>query len=251
MIEASTQCGASECRLLNCSQRAPYFLQIHSSVAATRAMAAFGQQETSGDDFQDQPVDGGAAPQTETDAEPLAITLTLPPMTADAPYGEGHRVTCWVDGCNCSRPTCASLLHHIRTKHAPKKWKVPGAWTHTPFMKKVRLELGEQQTTRRQNPKPKKAKAKTTQGVPPAAVNAGQHVAQQGSGTASVPESVQQSIVNVASSFTCGSTEKVIDMPGSSAPLVIPGSAFSELVAFGLLQVTSTGQFQWIYYLLL
>ena len=63
-------------------------------MAAARAMAASVAQETSGDDFQDQHVDGGAVPQTETDAEPRATTLTLPPMTADAPYGEGHMVAC-------------------------------------------------------------------------------------------------------------------------------------------------------------
>mgnify|MGYP001165669195 CR=1 FL=1 len=211
--------------------------------------------ETDDDGKDEEPIDAGPFPRSETDAtrsdtDVKQLVIPTPPFTdSDYPLAPGQTVQCFFDPCDCKCSSYESLHTHIRKRHAGFQ-KVPPEWNNTPFIRHVQAEKASAATKRRRAKAQAKA-AKQGAADTAAVVNDGRHVAQQGSGTASAPQSVQQSLVNVASSFTCGSAEKVIDMPGSSAPLVIPGSVFSDLVAAGLLQVTSTGLLQWIYYLLL
>ena len=199
------------------------------------------------------PIDAGPIPRSETDAarsdtDVKPLEIPNPPFTdPDYPLASGQTVECFFNGGDCKCSSYESLHTHIKRRHTGFQ-KVPPEWSDTPFMRFVQAEKAKATAKRRRAKAEAKANKQSTADTA-AVVNAGQHVVQQGSGTASAPQPVQQSVVNVASSFMCGGTEKVIDMPGCSAPLVIPGSAFSELVAAGLLQVASTGQFQWIHYL--
>ena len=172
--------------------------------------------------------------RSDTDVQPLVI-----PIPAfgpdDFPLASGQIVTCFFDGCECKYKSYVALRGHIMQKH-PGFMKVPIEWRDTPFIRFVNLEKTASQVQRR-TAKAKAGAAKKDAQFKDAVVRGGTSGAQQCDGAVSISKP--------ASTIGGSSNDKVIDTPGGSAPLVIPESALSELVAYGSLQVTPSGHFQW------
>ena len=118
-----------------------------------RAQVAQMPRDTSEDEHEGKDADGGAAPQTETDAERSAVPM--PTITEDTPYGNGEKVACFFPGCPSSRPTCRSLLSHIQQVHPGYK-KTPREWKATFFIKKANDEKSAIQKARRLRQPPQK-----------------------------------------------------------------------------------------------
>ena len=100
-------------------------------------------------------------------------------------------------------------------------------------MEKVRKELRDQQITRRQNPKPKKEKAKTTEGVSPGAIVQQSSAARSNATALAIP-------------VTSGGRMQIVKPGTTSRPMYVPNASFHALLSDGFLQEAEDGTIEWL-----
>jgi hypothetical protein len=216
-----------------------------------RAQVVQMPRDTSEDEHDDKDADGGAAPQTETDAEPRVVPM--PTIEEDTPYGNGEKVACFFPGCPSSRTTCRSLLSHIQQVHPGYK-KTPREWKETFFIKKANEEKSAIQKARRmRHPPQKKDKSGTKSAA--STREGGSASTSAASATPLVPsDQGTATTLNVTTlaqrtNPIRGATTVQLVKPSESgsqaSTMYVPIGSYDALLGDGLLEQREDGVVQW------
>ena len=216
-----------------------------------QAQVAHMPRDASEDEHEGKDVDGGAAPQTETDAE--LTVVPMPTITEDTPYGNGEKVACFFPGCQHSRPTCHSLLRHIQQSHEGYN-KTPREWKSTFFIKKANEETNARQKARRGlHGRPKKGKAGAKSAA--SARDGGSASTSAASTTPLVPSDQRKAIELHATTLvqrpnpirgaTTVQLVKPCDPGSKASAMYVPIGSYDALFGDGLLEEREDGVVQW------